>query len=153
MSPDDSVQFAAQAMDELDVGSLPICDDGRLVGMVTDRDIVVRAVAQGRSSEQTTIRDVMSGHVRSCFEDQPVEEATVQMRQARIRRLPVLNRRNQLVGMLALGDIAAKLDGQRAGDVLSEVSEPAAPDRSSTSTASGTAGGGSASGRPSRMPG
>lgn len=152
MSPRDSLQFAAQAMDELDVGVIPVCEKERLIGMVTDRDITVRGVAQGCPADSTPISDVMSEDVLCCFEDQSIEEATEQMRAAQVRRLPVLDKNKRLVGMLALGDVAAKAGSEQAGDALSEISEPAEPDRSGNSAASGKAGGGSASGKASRMP-
>jgi CBS domain-containing protein len=143
MLPSDSLQFAAQAMDELNVGVIPVCDGERLIGMVTDRDIAVRGVAQGRPADSTPISEVMSENVRWVFEDQSLDEATAQMQYAQIRRLPVLDRNHRLVGILALGDVAAKTYGEEAGDVLSNISEPAEPDRSGNSAASG----GPASGR------
>lgn len=142
MSPDDTLQFAAQAMEELDVGVIPVCEGERLVGVVTDRDITVRGVAQGLPADSTPIREVMSEDPEVCFEDDSVEDAAQKMQAAQIRRLPVLDEDENLVGILALGDIAAKTDGQDLAQVLSEISEPAAPARSGLSAASGTAGGG-----------
>ncbi len=152
MSPRDSLQFAAQAMDELDVGVIPVCDQERLVGMVTDRDITVRGVAQGRPADSTPVSEVMSEDVLCCFEDQSIEEATEQMRAAQVRRLPVLDKDKHLVGMLALGDVATKAGSDEAGEALTEISEPSEPDRSGNSAAGGKAAGGSASGKASRMP-
>lgn len=146
MLPSDSLQFAAQAMDELNVGVIPVCDGERLIGMVTDRDITVRGVAQGRPADSTPISEVMSENVRWVFEDQSLDEAAAQMQYAQIRRLPVLDRNHRLVGMLALGDVATKTYGEAAGDVLSNVSEPAEPDRSGNSAAAGPAAGGLAAG-------
>ena len=130
MAPGDSLMRAAQAMDELDVGALPVCEGERLVGMVTDRDIAIRGVAQGCAADRTPVADVMSTDVQCVYEDQSVEEASAQMRDLQIRRLPVLDRDDHLVGMLALGDLAVKAGAERAADALSEISEPAEPDRS-----------------------
>jgi CBS domain-containing protein len=130
MSPTDTLQFAARAMDELDVGSLPVCDGGHVVGMVTDRDITVRGVAQGLPVETTPLSEVMSEGVEYCFEDETIDDATEQMQSAQIRRLPVLDRQKRLVGMLALGDVAAKANSDQAGEALADISEPAEPDRS-----------------------
>jgi CBS domain-containing protein len=142
MAPNESVMKAAQAMDELNVGSIPVCDGERLVGMVTDRDIVLRAVAQGCAADRTPLSQVMSEHVRWCYEDESVDEVAAKMRQTQIRRLPVVDREQHLVGILALGDLAAKGEDEQAEDVLRDVSEPAEPDRSGQSAASGPAGGG-----------
>ena len=150
LAPGDSLQLAAQAMEELDVGVIPVCADGKLVGMVTDRDIVIRGVAQGLPAPSTALREVMSEQVETCCEDDPLDEATQKMEERQIRRLPVLDRQGQLVGILSLGDVAAKGDAYEAGVALSDISEPAEPDRSGTSAASGPAGGGSASGEPGR---
>ena len=148
ISPQDSLVMAAQAMDELNVGSLPVCDGQRLMGIVTDRDIVTRGVAQGCAIDQAKVSDVMSHNVQWCFEDQSVEEVADRMSQVQIRRVPVLDRDQQLVGMLSLGDMATKGADGTASRALGSISEPAEPDRSGQSVASGAAGGGSASGQP-----
>ncbi|MEO7151006.1 MAG: CBS domain-containing protein [Burkholderiaceae bacterium] len=153
LAPTDTLQLAAQAMTELNVGAIPVCDAGQVVGIVTDRDIVVRGVAQGLPAESTALRDVMSPQVQTCREDDTIDDATQQMEEGKIRRLPVLDAQGELVGMLSLGDVATKADSYEAGVALSDISEPAAPDRSGTSVASGDAGGGSASGQPSSRPG
>jgi CBS domain-containing protein len=147
MSPNDTMIKAAQAMEELDVGVIPVCDGDRLVGMVTDRDLVVRGLAQGRAAENTQLNDVMSPEVRWCYDDQSVEEVVEQMRDAQIRRVPVIDHDKHLVGMLSLGDVAVKADEGEAGEALQGISEPAEPDRSGQSQASGAAGGGSSSGK------
>src|SRR5262245_44837312 len=110
VSPDDTLRLAAQLMQELNVGSLPICEGGRLVGMITDRDITLRGVAEGRSPEGTRLRDVMTPQPQSCFEDQLIDDVVVAMRDGQVRRMPVLDREQHLVGMLSLGDVAAKHD-------------------------------------------
>ena len=142
MSPNDSIQFAAQAMDELNVGVVPVCDGDRLLGMVTDRDIAVRGVAQGRAPESTPLREVMSGDPLWCFEDEPLEQAIEQMREAQVRRLPVVDRERHLVGILSLGDVSATASTADVAEALACISEPSEPDRSGLSAASGAAGGG-----------
>jgi CBS domain-containing protein/protein required for attachment to host cells len=127
LSPQDSLASAARAMDELDVGVVPVCEGERLVGMVTDRDLVVRGIAHGWPPEDTRLAEVMSRDPQWCFEDQTLDEVLERMRDARIRRVPVLDHAEHLVGMLSLGDVAVKADGDGAGIVLQEVSEPAAP--------------------------
>jgi CBS domain-containing protein len=123
--PDAPISEAAEKMKNLDVGPLPVCDGQRLVGMVTDRDIVLRAVAEGRDPNTTKVEDVMSPQVAYCFEDQRVEEAAQMMEARQIRRLPILDREKQLVGIVSLGDIAiGTRDEQLAGQVLEEVSAP-----------------------------
>jgi CBS domain-containing protein len=142
MSPSDSIQFAAQAMDELNVGVVPVCDGERLVGMVTDRDITVRGVAQGCSAASTPLSDVMSKDPLWCFDDEPLEQAMEQMRDAQIRRLPVVDRERHLVGILSLGDVATTAGTADVAEALACISEPSEPDRSGISAASGSAGGG-----------
>ena len=112
-------------MSHRDVGPLPVCEGERLVGMLTDRDITVRAVAAGRDPRMTQVRDVMTPDVVYGFEDQEVHDAVRLMEQYQIRRLPVLNRSQQLVGIVALGDLAVHA-GTRpvAAEVLEQVSEP-----------------------------
>lgn len=125
--PSDSVVMAAQTMDELNVGAVPVCRDGKLVGMVTDRDIAVRAVARGRADAGTTLSDVMSGHVNWCYDDQSLDEALQMMSDWQIRRVPVMDRSEHLVGMLSLGDVAVKGDSDQAAQCLAHISEPARP--------------------------
>jgi CBS domain-containing protein len=149
LSPSDTVVLAAQAMDELNVGVIPVCENDRLVGMVTDRDIVVRGVAQELDGKTTKLADVMSTHVRTAKEDQDVDEVLSQMAETQIRRMPVVDENEKLVGILSLGDVAAK-DPDDEVDVamsLGDISSPAEPDRSGQSQASGAAGGGSATGK------
>jgi CBS domain-containing protein len=130
VGPDDTLQDAAGKMKELDVGPLPVCDHDRIAGMVTDRDITVRAVAEGRDPKSTKVRDVMTRDVIYCYEDEDVEEAARQMQSRQVRRILVLNRDKRLVGIVSLGDLAAETgDRQRTGAVLQDVSEPAMPRR------------------------
>jgi CBS domain-containing protein len=148
LSPSDTAVFAAQAMAELDVGSVPVCDGQRLVGVVTDRDLTIRCLAQGRDAESTRLEEVMSPDVQWCYEEQSVEEAAQLMRDAQIRRLPIVDHDRKLVGVISLGDLAAKGDAHDASEALRDISTPSEPDRSGQSAASGSAGGGSASGQP-----
>lgn len=148
LSPSDTVMFAAQAMAELDVGAIPVCDGKRLVGVITDRDITIRSVAQGFDPQNTAIEQVMTSEVQWCYEEQSVEEATQLMSDAQIRRLPIVDHERHLVGVLSLGDVAVKGGSQEASDALKDISSPSEPDRSGQSAASGSAGGGDASGQP-----
>jgi CBS domain-containing protein len=128
--PEAPIQEAAAIMKALDVGSVPVYDGLKLQGMVTDRDITIRATAEGRDPRQTRVREVMTSEVLYCFEDQRIEEAALLMEEKQIRRLPILNRNNDLVGIVALGDLAVEMeDGRRVGQVLEGISEPAQPDR------------------------
>lgn len=128
--PDTTLQDAAKKMRDLNVGSLPICDGQRLVGTLTDRDITVRAIAEGRDPTATSVRGSMTPEVVYCFEDQAVEEAAKLMKEKQIRRLPVLNRDKRLVGIVSLGDLAVDAGDERmAGETLTKVSEPAQPER------------------------
>jgi CBS domain-containing protein len=124
LKPDQPIREAAKLMGELDIGALPVEENDRLVGMITDRDIAVRAVAAGRGAD-TPIREVMSGEIKYCYEDQTVDEVTQNMGEQRIRRLPVLNRDKRLVGILSLGDLAIDETARdEAGEALGGISRP-----------------------------
>jgi CBS domain-containing protein len=124
ITPVQPIQEAARLMLESDTGALPVSDCGRLVGMVTDRDIAVRAVAKGRGPE-TPIREIMSEKLLFAWDDQDVDEVAIQMSDAQVRRFPVLSRQGQrLVGIVSLGDLARSNDGNAAEVALSGVSEP-----------------------------
>jgi len=130
LAPSDSIRHAAECMDELNVGAVPVCDGDRVVGMVTDRDIAVRAVAAGRSADSTPVSDVMSEHVRWCYDDQSIEDVMEEMCDSQIRRLPVIDHERHLVGIVSLGDVAARgPDQRRVGEALKEISSPSEPDR------------------------
>jgi CBS domain-containing protein len=128
--PDESLRRAAQVMDELNVGSLPVCDRNGLVGMITDRDITVRATAAGLPGD-TQVRDVMTDHARWCTTEQSVQEAMQQMADVQIRRLPVVDERHQVVGIVSLGDLATRQSGHVAA-ALRRISDPSIPDRPSS---------------------
>jgi CBS domain-containing protein len=131
VKPSDSIAAAAQRMRDLDVGVLPVCgDDDQLKGMITDRDITVRAVAECCDPSSTCVADMMTPSIIYCFEDQKIDEAARLMEENQIRRLPVMNREKQLVGIVSLGDIAVKTgDELLVGEALEVVSEPAMPAR------------------------
>jgi len=123
--PNATVADAAALMRQLDVGSLPICDGSRLVGMVTDRDITVRSAADGRDPHLTPVRDIMSSGVAWATEGDPVEEAARIMREHQIRRLPIVDEQHSLVGIVSLGDLAVDVnDRTLSGKTLEDISEP-----------------------------
>lgn len=124
-SPGESIREAARTMAEIDAGILPVGENDRLVGMITDRDIALRAVAEGKSPD-TPVRDVMSSEdVCYCFDDQEISEVAANMADIKVRRLPVVNRDKRLVGILSLGDISQADDQEKpAIQALCGVSEP-----------------------------
>ena len=122
-NPDESIRDAARIMAEVDAGSLPVGDNDRLVGMITDRDIAVRGVAEGKGPD-TPIRDVMSAEVKYCYDDQEVDEVLRNMGDIKVRRLPVINREKRLVGIISLGDLATDRPPAQTGEALSHISEP-----------------------------
>jgi len=125
VSPGDTLEQAARKMEELNVGPMPVCEGNRVVGMLTDRDITVRAVAAGCDPKATLVADVMTQEIISCYEDQDVRDAARLMEEKQIRRLLVLSRANQLVGIVSLGDLATEAgDPGEPGEVLKKVSEP-----------------------------
>ena len=130
IGPEATLKDAASRMDALDIGPLPVCENDRLVGMITDRDITVRSTAMGEDPKRTHVRDAMSKDVLYCHEDDDVRDATRLMERKQVRRLPVLNREDRLVGIVSLGDLAVRTrDEQLSGEVLEQVSEPAQPNR------------------------
>ena len=122
--PATTVKEAAQRMRSADIGSLPVCDGRRLLGMVTDRDITIRITAEGRDAATTPVMEAMTPDVTFVFEDQDVQDADRIMRDQQIRRLPVISRDRQLVGILSLGDVATTGDDRTSGDTLQKISEP-----------------------------
>jgi len=129
ISPEDSVRRAAQMMEEFNIGSIPVCDGKKLVGMITDRDITVRSTAAGKSPESTRVGDVMSTDVRTCFSSQSVDEVLGQMGNVQIRRVPVVDQQSHsLVGIVSLGDMATK-QSKGIEQALEEISAPSEPDR------------------------
>jgi len=122
-SPNDSLMEVAKRMTKEDVGFLPVGENDRLVGTITDRDIVARAVAQGKDG-QARVRDAMTQDVKYCFEDESIEDVVQNMSYIQLRRLPVVNRDKRLVGIVSLADAAMKYDPAAAGDAMSGVVEP-----------------------------
>jgi CBS domain-containing protein len=126
IAPDATLQQAAAKMRDLDVGSLPVCQGDRLIGILTDRDIAVRAVANGQNPNTTRVRDAMTPEIIWCFDDQDLNEATQLMKENQIRRLPVLNRNKRLAGIMSLGDLATEAhDEELAAATLEAISVPA----------------------------
>ena len=126
VSPQDNIQHAAQLMRDLNVGALPVCDGQKLQGMITDRDITIRSTAGGQPPDQVRVQDVMSDDITWCYEDQTVGEVLAQMGDSQIRRIPVVSRDKELVGMVSLGDIAARHDAD-TDDALEDISKPSQP--------------------------
>lgn len=122
-SPHDTLQKAAQLMDEHDFGLLPVAENDRLVGMLSDRDITIRAVARGLSPNACEVQEVMSPDVMYVYDDESIEDAARNMRDLQVRRLPVLNRDKRLVGIVSLGDVALN-EKRVAGNALSGISQP-----------------------------
>lgn len=133
LRPTDSLLMAAQAMEELNVGVIPVCDGDQLAGVVTDRDIVVRGVAQGLDTSTATLAEVMSQPVRTAREADDLDATLGTMGMNQIRRMPVVDEQNRLIGIVSLGDIAAKgPDGDvDVANSLGDISSPAEPDRAS----------------------
>lgn len=127
--PNMTIRDAARSMRADNIGALPVSENGRLVGMVTDRDIVVRAVAEERSPGDTSVREVMSQGVCYCFEDDDIDQAAEVMAEHQVRRLPVINRDKQLVGFIALADLGRTREENAAQDALRGISEPTDSER------------------------
>jgi CBS domain-containing protein len=127
VGPDDTLQRAAQLMDQLNVGSLPVCDGKHLLGMVTDRDITVRGTAMNLAPDGARVGAVMTSAVEFCTDDQDPQEVLLLMGKAQVRRLPVINAERQLVGIVAIGDLATKQPGP-VDEAMSAISTPSEPD-------------------------
>jgi len=123
ISPDQSLLDAAKAMANLDAGALPVSENDRLVGMITDRDIAVRGVAEGKGPD-TLIREVMSPEIKYCFDDEEAADVLRNMSDLKVRRLPVVNRDKRLVGIISLGDLAMNGEAAQAGAALGGISQP-----------------------------
>jgi CBS domain-containing protein len=111
VNPEETVQQAARMMGEADAGAIPVGENDRLIGMVTDRDLAVRVLGEGKDPSRTKVRDVMSPNTAYVFEDQDIDTVAESMRGRQVRRMPVLNRDKRLVGIVSLGDLA-----REAGD-------------------------------------
>lgn len=131
VNPQDSIENAAKLMQKYDVGSIPVCEGQKIVGIVTDRDIALRCVAVGKNTKQAPVSDVMTTNPVTASSSMDVHEAAKIMSERQIRRLPIVDN-NNLVGMVALGDIAVEPDlSDNAGDALKDISYPAEPNGSS----------------------
>jgi CBS-domain-containing membrane protein len=127
IGPEESLQRAAQMMDQLNVGSLPVCAGDRLLGMVTDRDITIRGTAAGLAPQEACVSDVMSTDVQWCTEDQDTEEVMRVMADAQVRRLPVISVERDLVGIVSIGDLATRAPND-VDDVMRSISMPSEAD-------------------------
>jgi len=125
-NPQDTLNQAASMMKKLDSGVLPVGENDKLVGMLTDRDIAIRAVAEGKGPD-TKVREVMSAEVRYCFDDEDVAHVAENMAELQVRRLPVVNREKRLVGIVALGDLALEGSLPKSAKALHGISQPGGP--------------------------
>lgn len=124
VEPDTNLRQAADLMRRLDVGVLPVSEGRKVSGILTDRDIVIRSTAEGRDPADHKVRDVATQQIARVYEDDDVEDARRLMKEKQIRRLPVLNRNDDLVGIVALADLAREVEPRKSGDVLEKVSRP-----------------------------
>jgi CBS domain-containing protein len=122
-NPDETIREAARTMADIDAGVLPVGQDDRLVGMITDRDIAIRAIAQGMGP-QTKVGEVMTREVRYCFEDEDLDHVCQNLADQQIRRIPVVDRDKRLVGILSLSDLALTGMGAAMGETLADISRP-----------------------------
>jgi CBS domain-containing protein len=122
-TPGQTIQDVAKIMADIDAGAVPVGENDRLVGMITDRDIALRAVAQGKGPD-TPVRDIMSTEVKYVFDDEDLEDVAKNMADIQLRRLPVVNREKRLVGIVSLGDVAQNEDKRTSGKAIKGVSKP-----------------------------
>lgn len=121
-NPDETLQQTARVLADIDSGAMPVGENDRLVGMITDRDIAIRGVAHGKGPD-AKVRDVMTADIKYCFDDQEMDDVERSMSDQQVRRMPVLNREKRLVGILSLGDFSIA-DKRKAGDALQGISRP-----------------------------
>jgi CBS domain-containing protein len=122
-NPTQTIRDAARIMAEIDAGAVPVGENDRLVGIITDRDIAIRAVAEGKGPD-TPVRDIMSKDIKYCYDDEDLEHVAENMGELQVRRLPVVDRDKRLVGIVALGDVARHEDHHTTGETTAEVSKP-----------------------------
>lgn len=127
INPNDTVRDAAEKMRSLNVGPLPVCDGQRILGMITDRDIVVRAIALGKDPNSTQVSDVMTSGIQYCFDDEDSDNILDRMKEKQIRRMIVVDRNKKLVGIIALGDLSGEVSERKVGEALEGISEPTGP--------------------------
>lgn len=125
-TPGQTIREAARSMAEIDAGAMPVGENDRLIGMITDRDIAIRGVAQGKGPD-TPVREVMTVDVKYCYEDEDLEHVAENMGDIKVRRLPVVNREKRLVGIVALGDVARAERKETVGKATQEISKPGGP--------------------------
>ena len=130
VGPESTLREASEKMSSLNIGALPVCEDDRVVGIVTDRDITVRGLARGSNPDTSKVSEIMTRDVVCGFEEQSVKEAASIMEEKQIRRLPVLDRYQRIIGIVSLGDLAVKTgDDSLSGELIERISEPARPAR------------------------
>ncbi|MBI1188671.1 MAG: CBS domain-containing protein [Alphaproteobacteria bacterium] len=131
VSPDDTLRRAAEKMDDLNVGVLPVCDANELIGVVTDRDITIRSTAAGHAPDETAVSEAMTTDLKWCLEDDPVADVVAEMTDLQVRRMPVLDGNRRLVGMISLGDLATRCEDESISieHALARISQPSRPDR------------------------
>jgi len=127
VTPDTTLRDAAQLMARIDTGVLPIVENDRLAGIVTDRDIVIRAVAAGRDPAITPVRDVMSAEVKYVYDDEEIRDVAETMADLQLRRLPVVSHDRQVVGIVSIGDLARDERPRKVGEALQGISRPGGP--------------------------
>jgi CBS domain-containing protein len=128
-NPQQRIREAAKMMAEIDAGALPVGENDRLVGMITDRDIAIRAVAEGKGPD-TPVRDVMTRDIKYCYEDEELDHVSRNMAENQVKRLPVVNRDKRLVGILAVADIAGHEEARVTGEAVEGITRPGGPGRS-----------------------
>jgi CBS domain-containing protein len=123
ISPDSTLKDAAQIMKDQDIGFIPVAEDDKIIGMVTDRDIVIRAVSEGTEPD-TEVRSIMSSNTYYCYDDQDAEEVCANMAEIKVRRLPVVNRDKRLVGVVSIGDLAQGVNKIKVGQTVQSITDP-----------------------------
>jgi CBS domain-containing protein len=122
--PDEKLRQVAVRMRDMDVGSFPVCESGRLTGMITDRDIAIRCVAEGADPNKASVRDAMTDELVFCFEEQTADEVSHLMRQRQVRRLPVLDADKNLIGIIAVADLALEGTDDQTAEAVEGISRP-----------------------------
>lgn len=121
MAPDSPIAQVAQQMRDIDCGFMPLAENDKIIGMITDRDITVRAIAEGKDPANTPARDVMTAKTYYCYDDQDVEEVCNNMGEIQVRRLPVVNREKRLVGIVSMGDLAQSASRPNIGQTEQQI--------------------------------
>lgn len=125
IGPDASIREAAEKMKIFNVGVLPVCEHNQVIGIVTDRDIAIRSTAEGRDPGRDQVRYLMSSDVECCYEDQDLEAVAQKMERRQVRRLPVLNHEEALIGIISISDLAVRGNRRIACEIFERISEPA----------------------------